>query len=112
LNGDTIDLGSEVTNPRIRDMQSSETMEAAGTLQLTGGGPVIPVNYSLTFRRWTRPIRPGLPPVVGMGGSAMIATKDGSLIPEGFYFLTTAQAEKVRMQKLGAGWHILARLGT
>lgn len=66
------------------------------------------VHYSFRIRT-TIVTRPGLPPTPGHSeGWGQVNAVDATHFPDGIYHITTSQGHRMRLQKLGHEWHILA----
>jgi hypothetical protein len=82
--------------------------EGSGSLEPQDGGEARPVNFAFVIRR-TAVTRPGLPPAQGSADwRGIISASDGTNFAEGFYRLGLTDGRRVRVQKLGFEWHILA----
>jgi hypothetical protein len=85
-----------------------QQFDGDGTLRESNGTEAA-VHYSITVRTTTVRRGGGLPPVPGRSeGRGRISTTDGRHFAEGVYHLTTAQGDRMRLQKLGGDWYVLA----
>jgi hypothetical protein len=89
---------------------TTDRFEGSGSLQPEGGDASWPVEFSFVVRR-TMVTRPGLPPAQGSAtGRGTVSASDGTNLPDGFYRLDSRDGQRMRVQKLGGEWHILAPL--
>jgi hypothetical protein len=89
----------------------SDRFEGEGSLQPHDGGEAMPVKFAFAIVR-TMVTRPGLPPAqAGATGRGIVLAADGTYLVEGFYRLALPDGRRIKVQKLGFEWHILASLG-